>query len=140
MGAGAAPPANKGAAASVGVEDNIQQPTQKRQFLNNLLGGLTGGAGGAGGAGGKAGATGITGLLGKGGAKVNGAPEARVAAAVGAGATSGLPTCADDGTVTMTLRQVSYTFTLLTIYLTCSDQPRWCRTFHCRRRWYLRWH
>jgi hypothetical protein len=110
MGAGAAPPANNGAAASVGVEDNIPQANQKRQFLSNLLGGLGGGkAGGAGGAtGGKAGATGIAGLLGGGGEKVDGPPETRVAAAVGAGATSGLPTCADDGTVTMTLRQVSH--------------------------------
>ncbi|KAG9384748.1 Cell surface protein [Pyrenophora tritici-repentis] len=109
MGAGAAPPANNGAAASVGVEDNIPQANQKRQFLSNLLGGLGGGkVGGAGGAtGGKAGATGIAGLLGGGGEKVDGPPETRVAAAVGAGATSGLPTCADDGTVTMTLRQIN---------------------------------
>ncbi|KAH8631653.1 cell surface protein [Alternaria alternata] len=99
MGQGAAPPANNGASGSVGVEDNIQQPGQKRQFLGGLLGG------GAGGAGGGAGATGIAGLLGGGGDKVNGPPEARVAAAVGQGASGGLPTCADDGTVTMTLRQ-----------------------------------
>ncbi|KAB2105223.1 hypothetical protein AG0111_0g6923 [Alternaria gaisen] len=101
MGQGAAPPANNGASGSVGVEDNIQQPGQKRQFLGGLLGG------GAGGAGGGAGATGIAGLLGGGGDKVNGPPEARVAAAVGQGASSGLPTCADDGTVTMTLRQIN---------------------------------
>jgi hypothetical protein len=104
MGQGAAPPANNGASGSVGVEDNIQQPGQKRQFLGGLLGG---GAGKAGAAGGAAGATGIAGLLGGGGDKVNGPPEARVAAAVGQGAASGLPTCADDGTVTMTMRQVS---------------------------------
>lgn len=102
MGQGAAPPANNGASGSVGVEDNIQQPGQKRQFLGGLLGG------GAGGAGAGAGATGIAGLLGGGGDKVNGPPEARVAAAVGQGASGGLPTCADDGTVTMTLRQVSF--------------------------------
>jgi len=139
MGAGAAPPANNGAAASVGVEDNIQQPTQKRQFLSNLLGGLGGGkAGGA--TGGKAGATGIAGLLGGGGEKVSGPPESRVAAAVGAGATSGLPTCADDGTVTMTLRQVRHIIYAFEFHLTCSDQPRRCWAFHRRRRWYLRWH
>lgn len=96
MGNGAAPPANQGASGSVGVEDNIQQNGQKRQ----LLGGLFGGGGGAG-------TTGVAGLLGGGGDKVNGPPEARVAAATGAGASTGLPTCADDGTVTMTLRQVS---------------------------------
>jgi hypothetical protein len=97
MGAGAAPPANQGASGSVGVEDNIQQ---KRQ----LLGGLFGGGAGKGG---NAGATGLGGLLGGGGAKSNGPPEARVAAATGAGASTGLPTCADDGTVTMTLRQIN---------------------------------
>jgi hypothetical protein len=97
MGAGAAPPANQGASGSVGVEDNIQQQGQKRQLLGGLLGG---------GKGGNAGATGIGGLFGGGGSKSNGPPEARVAAAVGAGASSGLPTCAEDGTVTMTLRQV----------------------------------
>ncbi|EUC40203.1 hypothetical protein COCMIDRAFT_109413 [Bipolaris oryzae ATCC 44560] len=116
MGSGAAPPANQGASGSVGVEDDIPQNAQnagagtqrKRQFLSNLLGGLGGGKGGAaagGGAGG--GATGIAGLFGGGGDKVNGPPEARVAAATGAGATGGLPTCADDGTVTMTLRQIN---------------------------------
>jgi hypothetical protein len=98
MGQGAAPPANQGASGSVGVEDNIQQ---KRQLLGGLLGGGAGKAGGAGGA------TGIAGLLGGGGAKSNGPPEARVAAATGAGASTGLPTCADDGTVTMTLRQIN---------------------------------
>ncbi|OAL55423.1 cell surface protein [Pyrenochaeta sp. DS3sAY3a] len=96
MGNGAAPPANQGASGSVGVEDNIQQNGQKRQ----LLGGLFGGGGGAG-------ATGVAGLLGGGGDKVNGPPEARVAAAMGAGSSTGLPTCADDGTVTMTLRQIN---------------------------------
>ena len=133
MGQGAAPPANNGASGSVGVEDNIQQAGQrKRQFLSGLLGG---GAGGAGGAGGKAGATGIAGLLGGGGDKVNGPPESRVAAAVGAGATSGMPTCADDGTVTMTLRQVSdhcYSFPHISNSF-LSDQPGRCWTIHCRR-------
>lgn len=104
MGNGNAPPANNGASGSVGVEDNIQQPgagAQKRQFLSGLLGG--------GGKGGNGGATGLGGLLGGGGAgtKSNGPPESRVASMTGAGATSGLPTCADDGTVTMTLRQIN---------------------------------
>lgn len=116
MGSGAAPPANQGTSGSVGVEDDIPQNAgagaqRKRQFLSNLLGGLGGGrgggAGGAGAAGGAGGATGIAGLFGGGGDKVDGPPEARVAAAAGAGATGGLPTCADDGTVTMTLRQIN---------------------------------
>lgn len=103
MGAGAAPPANNGASGSVGVEDNIQQPAaggQKRQLLGGLFGGGKGGNGGT---------TGLAGLLGGGGAgtKSNGPPEAGVAAATGAGASTGLPTCADDGTVTMTLRQIN---------------------------------
>ncbi|KAJ4398680.1 hypothetical protein N0V91_010036 [Didymella pomorum] len=119
MGAGgaAAPPINQGASGSVGVEDDIPQNAQaqgrgratagaRRRQLFGGLGGLFGG-GGAGGAGGNAGATGIAGLLGGGGTKAEGPPEARVAAATGAGATSGLPTCADDGTVTMTLRQIN---------------------------------
>ncbi|KAF1918081.1 hypothetical protein BDU57DRAFT_547201 [Ampelomyces quisqualis] len=96
MGGGAMPPVNKGASASVGVEDNIQM---KRQLLGGLLGG--------GGKGGNAGAGGLGGLLGGGGTKSNGPPEARVAAIAGAGTSSGMPTCATDGTVTMTLRQIN---------------------------------
>lgn len=113
MGAGAAPPTNNGASGGVGVEDDIPQSAQaqgrnragaqnnRRQFLGGLFGG------GAGGNGGGAGATGIAGILGGGGTKAVGPPEAGVAAAQGAGATSGMPTCADDGTVTMTLRQIN---------------------------------
>jgi len=117
MGTGAAPPTNNGASSSVGVEDDIPQNAQggaaaastrkggrRRQLLGGRLGVLEEGAGGKGG---NAGATGIAGLFGGGGTKAEGPPEARVAAAVGAGATSGLPTCADDGTVTMTLRQIN---------------------------------
>jgi hypothetical protein len=111
MGAGnaAAPPTNQGASGAVGVEDDIPQNAQAGARRRQLLGGLGGlfGGGGAGGAGGNAGATGIAGLLGGGGTKAEGPPEARVATAMGAGATSGLPTCADDGTVTMTLRQIN---------------------------------
>jgi hypothetical protein len=53
------------------------------------------------------GATGIGGLLGGGGQKVNGPAETMVAASAGAGASEGLPTCSDDGTVTMTFRQIN---------------------------------
>ncbi|UPX18199.1 uncharacterized protein EKO05_0008505 [Ascochyta rabiei] len=110
MGSGTAPPTNQGASGSVGVEDNLPENAQggagagarRRQLLGGLFGG-----GGGGGAGGAAGATGIAGLLGGGGNKAEGPPEARVAAAQGAGASTGLPTCADDGTVTMTLRQIN---------------------------------
>lgn len=110
MGSGAAPPTNQGASGSVGVEDNIQQPDQKRQFFGGRFGGNRDNADDAAGAGNGGGILGglLGGLTGGGGSgeKVTGPPEARVAAVQGAGATSGLPTCADDGTVTMTLRQV----------------------------------
>ncbi|KAJ4289136.1 hypothetical protein N0V90_011478 [Kalmusia sp. IMI 367209] len=96
--AGAAPPTNQGASGATGVEDNIQVPGQKRQ----LLGGLLGGGKGKG-----AGATGVAGLLGGGGQKAEGPPEARVAAAAGQGATSGMPTANADGTVDMTFRQIN---------------------------------
>jgi len=87
MGDGTAP-TNDGAASSVGVEDNIRgananKARRRRQF------------------------SGIAGLFGGGGSKTNGPAESSVAASRGAGASEGLPTCADDGTVTMTYRQVS---------------------------------
>ncbi|KAL5400151.1 hypothetical protein PMIN06_000127 [Paraphaeosphaeria minitans] len=108
MGTGTAP-TNQGASGATGVEDDLSgtaaagKTTKKRQLLGGLLGGLGGGAGGAGGAG----ATGIAGLLGGGGAKAEGPPETRVAAAAGQGAMSGLPTANADGTVDMTFRQIN---------------------------------
>jgi len=105
MGTGAAasaPPTNQGASGATGTEDNIPANAQggaRRRQLAALFGGGGGGGGG--------GATGIAGLLGGGGTKAEGAPESGVAAAAGAGATSGMPTAADDGTVDMTFRQVS---------------------------------
>jgi hypothetical protein len=108
MGAGAAPPTNQGASGATGVEDNLDgtaaaAQTKKRQFLAGLLGGAGGAKGGKGAAGG---AGGIAGLFGGGGAKAEGPPETRVAAAAGVGATAGLPTANSDGTVDMTFRQV----------------------------------
>jgi hypothetical protein len=117
MGTGNAPPANNGAASSVGVEDDIPasvqgQRGQRGQQRRQLLGGLFGGGNGNGNAGGAGGILG--GILGGGGAnaqgvETSGPPESRVASMAGAGESSGLPTCADDGTVTMTLRQVGNT-------------------------------
>jgi hypothetical protein len=102
-GAAATPPTNQGASGATGVEDNIPQNAQGAQ-RRQLLGGLLGGGKAAGGGGG---ATGIAGLLGGGGGtKAEGPPESRVAAAAGQGASSGMPTAADDGTVDMTFRQV----------------------------------
>jgi hypothetical protein len=113
----AAPPTNKGASGSVGVEDNIPknaQAARKRQFLDKLLGGLGGGdaaagkAGGAAGGVGKAGGAGagIAGLFGGGGEKAETGPETGVAEAAGKGATQGMPTAGEDGSIKMTFRQV----------------------------------
>jgi hypothetical protein len=72
----------------------------KRQ-LSALLGGLGGGKAGGGAAAGGAGtAT-------KGQSTAKGAKETGVAAAAGSGASSGLPTTSDDGTITMNFRQVN---------------------------------
>jgi hypothetical protein len=49
---------------------------------------------------------GLAGLLGGGGAAPAAAKEANVAAMAGAGASSGLPTCGDDGTIEMVFHQV----------------------------------
>ncbi|KAF2122825.1 hypothetical protein BDV96DRAFT_593313 [Lophiotrema nucula] len=74
--------------------------TQKR----GLLDALTGGAGGAGA--GKAGAAG--GAASAAGTKTpKGTVETGVKAAAGTGASSGLPTTADDGTISMTFHQVN---------------------------------
>jgi hypothetical protein len=64
-----------------------------------LLDALTGGAGGAGGAKAAGGAGGST--------TAKGTKEAGVAAAAGSGASSGLPTTSDDGTISMTFHQVN---------------------------------
>lgn len=74
-----------GGAATKNAAANKRESWIRRQ-LGQLLGGLTGGGKGQ---------------------KSNKAAESAVAASAGEGASSGLPTCADDGTVTMTFRQVS---------------------------------
>ncbi|KAI1213572.1 uncharacterized protein F4807DRAFT_411651 [Annulohypoxylon truncatum] len=88
---GQAAPTNNGSADSVGVEDQIPANAGKRsnlfiRGLGDLLGGLTGKNGGT---------------------KTQTAQETSVAASAGQGATSGLPTSADDGSVTMTFRQIN---------------------------------
>lgn len=114
MGTGNGAPTNNGANSSVGVEDNIPQSaqgrkTRKRQ-LGNFIGGLFGGGGdsdndsSSGGGGGRGG---LGGLFGGGGDSNEGPPESSVSASAGEGASAGLPTCADDGTISMTFRQVS---------------------------------
>ncbi|KAF5520329.1 hypothetical protein CGCA056_v007675 [Colletotrichum aenigma] len=88
---GAAAPKNNGAASGTGVEDNIPNNAAKRAELHVRQG--------------------LAGLFGGGGKnkgnKQNGPPEARVAATAGMGAAQGMPTCADDGTITMTFRQIN---------------------------------
>jgi hypothetical protein len=113
MGTGGTPQVNA-ANASVGVEDDLSGLGRggagrggrnnakregggafkvARQFLKGLFGG--GGGGGLGGA------------FGGGGTDSTVATESNVAAMAGQGATSGLPTCADDGTIQMVFHQVS---------------------------------
>lgn len=115
---GAAAPSNSGTNSSVGVEDSIPANAAgtggaarggnnrnnnnnnrrgeqdggigmlkfPRQLLRNLFGGLGGGGQGT---------------------ESTVATETNVAATRGAGATSGLPTCGDDGSIEMVFHQVS---------------------------------
>ncbi|KAL7626480.1 hypothetical protein AAE478_003252 [Parahypoxylon ruwenzoriense] len=89
---GASAPTNNGSADSVGVEDNIPANINKKRGssfargLGDLFSGLTGGGKGE---------------------KTETAQETSVAASAGNGADSGLPTCADDGSITMTFRQIN---------------------------------
>ncbi|KAI1633112.1 hypothetical protein F4809DRAFT_41792 [Biscogniauxia mediterranea] len=95
MGAASAP-TNNGSAASAGVEDNLsglnkaqgKRSSFASRGLGDLFSGLIGGGKGA-------------------GTKTETAAETNVAASAGTGASSGLPTCADDGSITMTFRQIN---------------------------------
>ncbi|KAK3389803.1 hypothetical protein B0H63DRAFT_428332 [Podospora didyma] len=80
---GAAAPTNNGANSSVGVEDTI--PTTAKTASK------------------KAAARGTE----AGGLNTDGATETNVAATAGEGATSGLPTCADDGSIEMVFHQIN---------------------------------
>lgn len=99
----AARPQNS-AASGVGVEDDIAgakagaatTKTARQNKLGGLLGGLLGGGGAA--AAGGATAQGV---------KSTGGPETMVKATAGAGASGGLPTANDDGTVDLTFRQIN---------------------------------
>ena len=104
MGAGAAPTNN---GSGVGVEDDLSgapvastkanKNNARANTVSRQLGRLAGGLAGLFGGGGE-------------GDKNTGPPESNVAATAGAGATEGLPTCANDGTITMTYRQVRSSF------------------------------
>ncbi|KAJ2904481.1 MAS1 protein [Zalerion maritima] len=88
MGSGTAPE-NSGADSSVGVEDDIQMKKRgKKNVARQLLAGLFGGGDDA-------------------GTKQDLPDESSVASTNGAGAESGMPTCSDDGEVTMTFRQIN---------------------------------
>lgn len=117
MGAASAPTNN---GSGVGVEDDLSgTPVASKASKNaargksapRQLGRLAGGLAGLFGAGGD-------------GDKNTGPPESNVAATAGTGATEGLPTCADDGTITMTYRQVCLMHTTARIFnrLTHSHQ------------------
>ncbi|KAF2798220.1 hypothetical protein K505DRAFT_268186 [Melanomma pulvis-pyrius CBS 109.77] len=86
-----------GAAIATFMGTGAAGATAKRQLLAGLLGGK--GKGKAGAAGGAA--------AGAGTKTAKGTTEQGVAAAAGSGASSGLPTTADDGTITMTFHQVN---------------------------------
>ncbi|KAK7749322.1 hypothetical protein SLS62_008173 [Diatrype stigma] len=95
---GAAAPTNDGAADATGVEDDIDQSqlrdgrrSKQTRGLGSFLSGLFGGGQDNSGA----------------GNKTETAAETNVAATAGKGAASGLPTCADDGSITMTFRQIN---------------------------------
>lgn len=102
MGSGTAPSVNA-ANASVGVEDDLSglgragrggRQGQKREAEQS--GGAL-----------KVARQFFKGLFGGGGTDSAVATESNVAATAGAGADSGLPTCADDGTIEMVFHQVS---------------------------------
>lgn len=98
MGTGVAPK-NNGPVDSVGVEDDIDLEDDKRKRstktqngffrrqISNLIGNFFGG--------------------GNEGEKADLPDETSVASTAGEGASSGLPTCDDDGTITMTFRQIN---------------------------------
>ncbi|KAL9114420.1 MAG: hypothetical protein Q9227_001501 [Pyrenula ochraceoflavens] len=81
--------------------------TNKRGLADLLGGGAGKGAGGAGGAAGAAGGAGGAAASSDGTKTPKGTTEDGVSKAAGTGATSGMPTCADDGTITMTFHQVN---------------------------------
>ncbi|KAK2022146.1 hypothetical protein LX32DRAFT_645780 [Colletotrichum zoysiae] len=86
---GDAAPKSAGKAAAKGVEDDIPNIKRAEIYVRQGIAGLFGGGGKTK------------------GNKQNGPPEARVAASAGVGASEGMPTCADDGTITMTFRQIN---------------------------------
>jgi hypothetical protein len=104
IGAGAATGATTGATTRAGAstDASTDASTGAGASLNNkrgLLDALTGG--------GKAGGAAAAGATAAGTKTPKGTAETGVKAAAGAGAASGLPTTADDGTITMTFHQVN---------------------------------
>ncbi|MBE3041803.1 DUF3129 domain-containing protein, partial [Candidatus Bathyarchaeota archaeon] len=157
MGNGSAP-TNDGASDSVGVEDDISEEDldqkkrkrkTRRQFRERLAGLFGGGnddeESGDGDSSAGGGGTGIGGLFGGGGDENDGPPEASVASTAGEGESGGLPTCADDGTITMTYRQVHSpsqvpSSSLLKPTLTPPDKPGRRRPSQRRSRRHIRRH
>ena len=97
-----------GATAAGSTAAGAPATTKRGIFSRGLLSGLLGGAGNnAGGTGKNAGGA-SSGTTSTGTKTPDGTVESGIAAAAGKGATSGLPTVADDGTLTMTLHQVYF--------------------------------
>lgn len=99
-GAAAAPATAAAGTAAKGGKGTAASQLSARGLLDALIGG-------AGGAAGVAGAAGAAGGASTGVKTAKGTKEAGVAAAAGTGASSGLPTVADDGTITMVFHQVN---------------------------------
>lgn len=86
--------------SSAAASTSSTASTAKTNNKRGLLDALTGGKGNAGGAAGAAGGADAAGTK-----TAKGTSEDGVAKAAGVGATSGMPTCSDDGTITMTFHQ-----------------------------------
>jgi hypothetical protein len=99
---GAAAPTNAGANATVGVEDNVGGAAAAKSTKAKPV------------ARGNWVARQLTGLFGGGGTKTTGS-ETNVKATAGTGASQGLPTCADDGTIEMVFHQVRSVSLFLTL-------------------------
>lgn len=107
-------PTNNGSASSVGQEDDLSAVSAatggrgRNNNNNNRRGATTPTESSGGGVMKYFRRQFLKGLFGSGGTKSTVATETNVAATAGEGASSGLPTCADDGSIEMVFHQVSH--------------------------------